>query len=81
MTYEEMNQQTKDVFNALLAKNLEYAVKNNIATIEATDKGIIVSSPDHMHQMVVEAVVETTKAFELGFYVDCVKKEIIIRIY
>lgn len=81
MRYEEMNQQTKDVFNAVLAKSLEYPIEKKMAAVETTESEIIVSSPDTMHQMVVEAVVATTKAFGLCFWVDCERKDIVIKIY
>ena len=81
MRYEEMNQQTKDVFNAVLAKSLEYPIEKKMAAIETTDNEITVRSQNTMNQFVVEAVVRSVAAFDLGFWVDCERKDIIIRIY
>lgn len=81
MRYEEMTQQTKDVFNAVLAKSLRFPIENKMIEVEITADKISISSQDTMHQMVVKSVVEVTEVFGLGFWVDCEKKDIVIKIY
>lgn len=81
MRYEEMTQQTKDVFNAVLANSLSYPIEKKMIEVEITADKIIISSQDTMHQMVVKSVVEVTEVFGLGFWVDCEKKDIVIKIY
>ncbi len=81
MRYEEMTQQTKDVFNAVLAKSLSYPIEKKMIGVEITADKISISSQDTMHQMVVKSVVEVTEVFGLGFWVDCEKKDIVIKIY
>lgn len=81
MRYNEMTQQTKDVFNAVLAKSLEFPLEKKMVTVETEEDSVVVSSTDTMNQIVVEAVVTATKAFDLGFWVDCKRKDIIIRSY
>ena len=81
MRYEEMTQQTKDVLNAVLAKSLSYPIEKKMIEVEITADKISISSQDTMHQMVVKSVVEVTEVFGLGFWVDCEKKDIVIKIY
>lgn len=81
MRYEEMTQQTKDVFNAVLANSLSYPIEKRMIEVEVTADKISISSQDTMHQMVVKSVVEVTEVFGLGFWVDCEKKDIVIKIY
>lgn len=81
MRYEEMTQQTKDVFNAVLANSLSYPIENKMIEVEITADKISISSQDTMHRMVVKSVVEVTEVFGLGFWVDCEKKDIVIKIY
>lgn len=81
MRYEEMTQQTKDVFNAVLANSLSYPIEKKMIEVEITADKISISSQDTMHQMVVKSVVEVTEVFGLGFWVDCEKKDIVIKIY
>ena len=81
MRYEEMTQQTKDVFNAVLAKSLSFPIEKKMIEVEITADEISISSQDTMHQMVVKSVVEVTEVFGLGFWVDCEKKDIVIKIY
>lgn len=81
MRYEEMTQQTKDVFNAVLANSLSFPIEKKMIGVEITADKIIISSQDTMHQMVVKSVVEVTEVFGLGFWVDCEKKDIVIKIY
>lgn len=81
MRYEEMTQQTKDVFNAVLAKSLSYPIEKMMIEVEITADKISISSQDTMHRMVVKSVVEVTEVFGLGFWVDCEKKDIVIKIY
>lgn len=81
MRYEEMTQQTKDVFNAVLANSLSYPIEKKMIEVEVTADKISISSQDTMHQMVVKSVVEVTEVFGLGFWVDCEKKDIVIKIY
>lgn len=80
MRYEEMTQQTKDVFNAVLA-NISYPIEKKMIEVEITADKISISSQDTMHRMVVKSVVEVTEVFGLGFWVDCEKKDIVIKIY
>ena len=81
MRYEEMTQQTKDVFNEVLANSLSFPIEKKMIGVEITADKIIISSQDTMHQMVVKSVVEVTEVFGLGFWVDCEKKDIVIKIY
>lgn len=81
MRYEEMTQQTKDVFNAVLANSLSYPIEKKMIEVEVTADKISISSQDTMHQMVVKSVVEVTEVFGLGFWVDCEKKDMVIKIY
>jgi hypothetical protein len=81
MRYEEMTQQTKDVFNAVLANSLSYPIEKKMIEVEITADKISISSQDTMHRMVVKSVVEVTEVFGLGFWVDCEKKDIVIKIY
>ena len=81
MRYEEMTQQTKDVFNAVLANSLSFPIEKKMIDVEITADKISISSQDTMHQMVVKSVVEVTEVFGLGFWVDCEKKDIVIKIY
>lgn len=81
MRYEEMTQQTKDVFNAVLAKSLSLPIEKKMIEVEITADKISISSQDTMHQMVVKSVVDVTEVFGLGFWVDCEKKDIVIKIY
>lgn len=81
MKYEEMTQQTKDVFNAVLANSLSYPIEKKMIEVEITADKISISSQDTMHRMVVKSVVEVTEVFGLGFWVDCEKKDIVIKIY
>ena len=76
-----MTQQTKDVFNAVLANSLSFPIEKKMIGVEITADKIIISSQDTMHQMVVKSVVEVTEVFGLGFWVDCEKKDIVIKIY
>ena len=81
MRYEEMTQQTKDVFNAVLANSLSYPIEKKMIEVEITADKISISSQDTLHRMVVKSVVEVTEVFGLGFWVDCEKKDIVIKIY
>ncbi len=81
MRYEEMTQQTKDVFNAVLTKSLDFPIEKKMVAVEIQPDIITVSSKDTMHQMVVQSIVRVTSAFDLSFWVDCEKKEIVIKIY
>lgn len=76
-----MTQQTKDVFNAVLAKSLSLPIEKKMIEVEITADKISISSQDTMHQMVVKSVVDVTEVFGLGFWVDCEKKDIVIKIY
>lgn len=81
MRYEEMTQQTKDVFNAVLAESLSFPIEKKMIGVEITADMIVIRSRDTMHQMVVKSVVEVTEVFGLGFWVDREKKDIVIKIY
>lgn len=81
MRYEEMTQQTKDVFNAVLAESLSFPIEKKMIGVEITADMIVIRSLDTMHQMVVKSVVEVTEVFGLGFWVDREKKDIVIKIY
>lgn len=81
MRYEEMTQQTKDVFNAVLVNSLSYPIEKKMIEVEVTADKISISSQDTTHQMVVKSVVEVTEVFGLGFWVDCEKKDMVIKIY
>ena len=70
MRYEEMTQQTKDVFNAVLAKSLSFLIEKKMIEVEITADKISISSQDTMRQMVVKSAVEVTEVFGLGFWVD-----------
>lgn len=81
MRYEEMTQQAKDVFNAVLANSLSYPIEKKMIEVEITADKISIRFQDTMHRMVVKSVVEVTEVFGLGFWVDCEKKDIVIKIY
>nr|DAI53182.1 MAG TPA: hypothetical protein [Caudoviricetes sp.] len=81
MTIAEMNHQTREVFDAVLANKIMYSLDSGRTTLKNQESSILVSQKITMTSAVVRDIVEITVAFGLSFYVECVNDDIVIRIY